>query len=408
MDTVLERFLRYVKIDTESEENDRFPSTEKQFDLARLLYKELIELGAKNVWLDEKYCYVYGEIPSNLPEVKSAPVLGFIAHMDTSSAVTGKDVKPRVVCFDGSDISLDNEGKYILSPKAFPEMMNYLGKDLIVTDGSTLLGADDKAGVAEIMTMAATLISNPDIEHGRILIAFTPDEEVGKGVAKFDKTHFPADFAYTVDGGALGGLEYENFNAASAKLIINGLSTHPGSAKGVMKNAVLIAMEFQSLLPLFENPMYTEGYEGFYHLTDIKGDVDSCSLSYIIRDHDKQKLENKKDRLIKTAAFINDKYGSNTVELDIKDSYSNMKEHILPNMHLIDKAKEAMQLLGITPHVSPIRGGTDGALLSYSGLPCPNLCTGGHNFHGRYEFIPVHALDVVVKLLIEISKLYVK
>jgi tripeptide aminopeptidase len=406
MDTVTERFLRYVKIDTESAENDSFPTTEKQFDLARLLYNELNEMGASHVRLDEKYCYVYAEIPSNLPPESEAPSIGFIAHMDTSSAVSGKDVKPRIAVYDGADIALDADGKYILSAKDFPELNKLRGRELIVTDGSTLLGADDKAGVAEIMAMAAELLAKPDIRHGKVCIGFTPDEEVGKGVANFDIEGFGADFAYTVDGGPIGGLEYENFNAASAKITVRGRSIHPGSAKGRMLNAVLMAQEFQSLLPVFENPMYTEGYEGFYHLMSIQGDVELCRMSYIIRDHDREKFEAKKANIIRIAEFLNGKYGAGSFSAEITDSYYNMKEAIRPHMHIIDTAIAAMTALGIKPHVSPIRGGTDGAMLSFKGLPCPNLCTGGYNCHGRYEFIPVCALEAVTRLLVEIVKKY--
>ena len=325
MEDVLDRFLRYVKIDTQSEENGQHPSTDKQFDLARLLAEELRAMGASEVSLDEEYCYVYAAIPSNLPAGKAAPTVGFMAHMDTSNAVSGAGVKPRIIRFTGEDVDLGGDGKYILSLRDFPMMQAVIGDDLVVTDGSTLLGADDKAGVAEIMTMAETLLTRPAIPHGKILICFTPDEEVGGGTAKIDLKRFAADFAYTVDGGPLGGMEYENFNAASAKLTVHGRSIHPGSAKNTMRNALLIAMEFQSLLPVFENPMYTEGYEGFYHLCDLHGDVEKSESYYILRDHDKDKFVDKKAFFQACADFLNGKYGACTCETEIRDSYYNMK-----------------------------------------------------------------------------------
>ncbi len=404
MEDVLDRFLRYVKIDTQSEENGLHPSTKKQFDLARLLSEELRAMGASEVCQDEEYCYVYAVIPSNLPEGAAAPRVGFLAHMDTSNAVSGAGVKPRVVEFNGADVDLGGDGKYILGLKDFPFLKDFIGQELVVGDGSTLLGADDKAGVAEIMAMAEYLLSHPEVKHGQISICFTPDEEVGNGVAKIDLDRFGADFGYTVDGGPLGGMEYENFNAASGFLTVYGRSSHPGSAKGSMKNAILIGMEFQSLLPVFENPMYTEGYEGFFHLCDFHGDVEKATLSYIIRDHDRERFAEKKARFQAAADFLNGKYGAGTCEAAIKDSYYNMKEAILPHMEIIDKAREAMEELGITPVVSPIRGGTDGAMLSHMGLPCPNLCTGGMNFHGRYEFASVPQMRKIVELLVRIAE----
>ncbi len=404
MEDVLDRFLRYVKIDTQSEENGLHPSTQKQFDLARLLASELREMGASEVFLDEEYCYVYAAVPSNLPEGRSAPRLGFLAHMDTSNAVSGKDVKPRVVPFTGEDIDLGGDGKRILGLAEFPFLKEFIGQELVVTDGSTLLGADDKAGVAEIMAMAEYLLTHPERKHGKICLCFTPDEEVGGGVAKIDLRRFGADLGYTVDGGPIGGMEYENFNAASGRLTVYGRSCHPGSAKHNMKNAILLGMEFQSLLPVFENPMYTEGYEGFFHLSDFRGDVEKAELSYIIRDHDREKFLEKKARFQAAADFLNAKYGEGTCTVEVKDSYYNMKEIILPHRELIDKAKEAMEELGITPSVAPIRGGTDGAMLSYMGLPCPNLCTGGMNFHGRYEFASVPQMRKIVELLVRIAE----
>lgn len=404
---VIERFLRYVKIDTESVPDEEVvPSSEKQKNLAQLLKKELEELGASSVRMDE-HAYVYAELPSTMKRRITVPVLGFIAHMDTSPAVSGKDVTPHIVKnYDGGDIVLNEAKKLVLSPADFPELAGYKGQDLIVTDGTTLLGADDKAGIAEIMSMAKYLLEHPEIEHGTIKIAFTPDEEVGRGADFFDVEGFGADYAYTVDGGALGELEYETFNAASGKLVVRGKSIHPGSAKGQMRNALLIGMEFHSLLPAFDNPAYTEKYEGFYHLDGMIGSVESAVLDYIIRDHDKQKFEEKKAFFEKAAAFLNQKYGEDTVEAIVKDSYYNMKDKLLPHMHLIENAKKAMLSLGIEPVIAPVRGGTDGCRLSYMGLPCPNLCAGGMNFHGRYEYISVQSMEKIVLLLLKIINIY--
>ena len=369
-----------------------------------MLAEELKELGVSDVREDENG-YVYGVIPSNLEEGHQAPALGFISHMDTAPAFSGTNVKPQIIeNYDGEDICLNKDASIWLSANDFPEMKNYKGKTLITTDGTTLLGADDKAGVAEIMTMAAWFLSHPEEKHGKICIAFTPDEEVGRGADRFDVNGFGADVAYTVDGGAIGELEYENFNAASGRVKIHGASIHPGSAKGKMKNALLMGMEFQSLLPVFENPMYTEEYEGFFHLDRMEGSVEEASLEYIIRDHNKQKFEDKKELFKEAAAYLNKKYGSGSIEVQVKDSYYNMKEKIEPYMYLIDEAKAAMEELGITPVIVPIRGGTDGARLSYMGLPCPNLCTGGHNFHGTYEYICAESMETITELLIRIAK----
>lgn len=405
MTKLIERFLSYVKIDTESVEDvECFPSTEKQKVLGNRLVEELKELGAQDVSMDE-YGYVFATIPATTTE--ELPTIGFISHMDTAPAMTGANVKPRIVSeYDGNDIVLNEELGIVLSPVKYPDLKKYTGKDLIVTDGTTLLGADDKAGVAEIMTLAEYLLSNPQIPHGTIKIGFTPDEEVGCGVDFFDVKRFGADFAYTVDGGELGEIEYENFNAAGAKLTINGMSIHPGSAKGKMKNAILMAMEFQGMLPAEQNPAYTEGYEGFYHLDSITGNVDHAVANYIIRDHDLTSFEAKKERFGKTADFLNEKYGQGTFQVQIKDSYYNMKEKVEPHIHLIENAKKAMEQLEITPIVVPIRGGTDGARLSYMGLPCPNLCAGGHNFHGRYEYICVQSMEQIVEVLKNIVTLY--
>lgn len=399
--SVLERFLRYIVIDTQSkDEMDVIPSTQKQFNLANLLAEELKAMGASDVKVDD-HAYVYAAIPATTD--KAIPVLGFIAHMDTSPAFSGENVKPQIVKnYDGTDILMNKETGLTMEVAAYPDLLNYVGQDLITTDGTTLLGADDKAGVAEIMALADYLLSHPEIPHGTIKIGFTPDEEVGCGANLFDVEGFGADVAYTVDGGALGELEYENFNAAAAKVKVHGLSIHPGSSKGKMKNAILMAMEFQNMLPVFENPMYTEGYEGFFHLNDIQGDVENTTMNYIIRDHDMEKFQEKKAYIQRVADYMNQKYGEGTIELILRDSYFNMKEKIAPHMYLIDLAKEAMLDLGIEPLVCPIRGGTDGARLSYMGLPCPNLCTGGHNYHGKYEYISIQSMEKTVELLYKI------
>ena len=407
MSKVAERFLKYVSFDTQSkDEEEQVPSTEKQLVLAKELVKELEEMGASDVRLSE-HGYVYATIEANTE--KNVPSLGFVAHMDTAPAMSGRDVKARIVeKYAGGDIVLNEEKNIVMTVKDFPFMADCEGRDLIVTDGTTLLGGDDKAGVAEIMTMAAWLLAHPEIPHGTIRIGFTPDEEVGRGADFFDVEGFGADVAYTVDGGPLGELEYENFNAASGKVYIHGVGIHPGGAKNKMKSALLIGMEFQSLLPAFENPMYTEGYEGFFHLDQFAGDLEYAKMDYLIRDHDMDKFTQKKELFASAAEFLNKKYGEGTVELKIRDSYYNMKEKIEPYKYLIDIAKEAMEEVGITPEVSPIRGGTDGARLSYMGLPCPNLCTGGYNFHGKFEFIPVQSMEKVVELLLTIVRKFEK
>lgn len=406
MSKVLDRFLHYVSFDTQSmDDQEQVPSTEKQLALAKALKEELEAMGASQVRMSE-HGYVYAVIPATADHpVRS---LGFVAHMDTAPAMSGKNVKPRIVeRYDGQDLVLNEEKKIVMRVKDFPGMLDCVGKDLIVTDGTTLLGADDKAGVAEIMTMAEFFLSHPEIPHGKICIGFTPDEEVGRGADFFDVEHFGAEAAYTVDGGPVGELEYENFNAASGKVDICGRGVHPGSAKGAMVNALLIGMEFQSMLPAFENPMYTEGYEGFFHLDQMAGDVESAHLEYIIRDHDREAFEKKKALFEEVSRYLNVKYGEGTVLTAVKDSYYNMKEQIEPDhLYLIDTAKEAMKSLDIKPLVSPIRGGTDGARLSYMGLPCPNLSTGGYNFHGRYEFIPVQSLEQMVEVLKKIVTLF--
>ena len=402
---VHERFLNYVKFDTQSVPDlEVIPSSEKQKDLARYLVEEMKSIGINDVLMDE-HGYVYGTIPSNTDN--DVPAIGFIAHMDTSPDMPGNDIKPRIVHnYDGKDIVLNEEKNIVMKTEMFEHLLDYTGNDIIVTDGTTLLGADNKAGIAEILSMAEFFINNPAVKHGTIKIGFTPDEEVGNGAEKFDVEGFGANFAYTVDGGRLGEIEYENFNAASAKVEINGVNIHPGSAKNKMKNSILIAMEFQGMLPVHETPDNTENYEGFSHLNDMSGDVEKTLLNYIIRDHSLDKFNAKKDRFNKIAEYLNEKYGEGTVKIELKDSYYNMKEKILPHMHIIETAQQAMKNIGLEPEIVPIRGGTDGARLSYMGLPCPNLCTGGHNYHGRYEYIPVQSMEKVVELLIEIVKLY--
>ena len=405
MEKVTDRFLRYVQIDTQSdEEGTGTPTTEKQHELARLLVEELTKMGAEEITYDKEHCYVYASIPAT-EGMEKKPVMGFISHMDTSPAVSGANVRPRIItAYDGKDIVLNSGLGIVMKTADFPELKEYQGKSLIVTDGTTLLGADDKAGVAEIITMAEYLLSHRDVPHGKLRIGFTPDEEVGAGADHFDVELFSADCAYTVDGGKLGELEYENFNAAGARVTFHGRSVHPGDAKNKMKNALLTAMEFQGMLPVSENPMYTEKYEGFYHLDALNGDIERAVADYIIRDHSREKFEQKKALFEKAGAFLNEKYGEGTVEIELKDSYYNMKEIIEDHMELIDHAMEAMREAGVEPVVVPIRGGTDGARLSYMGLPCPNLCTGGHNFHGRFEYICIESMEAVVRILLNLAR----
>ncbi len=409
MERVIENFLEYVTIDTQSsEESSSTPSTAKQHDLAVVLERQLREMGAEEITYDKEHCYVYATVPASAG-YEQAPVLGFIAHMDTSPAVTGTGVKPRIVeSYDGKDLVLHQEKQIIMKVSDFPELTSYQGKRLIVTDGTTILGADDKAGVAEIMAMAEYLLQHKEIPHGRIRIGFTPDEEIGAGADHFDVKLFGADYAYTVDGGRLGELEYENFNAAGAKVKVHGRSVHPGEAKDKMRNAILMAQEFQAMLPVFENPMYTCGYEGFYHLDQLHGTVEEAVAEYIIRDHDKVKFEKKKETFIRIGEYLNRKYGEGTFTIELKDSYYNMKEIIEKHMHLVENVTAAMEELGIEPVVVPIRGGTDGARLSFMGLPCPNLCTGGQNFHGRFEYACADDMEMIVKLLVRIVEKYGK
>ena len=405
MDAV-ERLISYLKIDTESvPDRDVIPSSEKQFDLARLLEKELKEMGVSDVRLDE-HCYVYARIPSNLSgeEKEKTPALGLIAHMDTSPSARGKNVSPRIVKnYDGGDIVLNEEEK--LSPKIFPRLLEQIGDDLMVTDGKTLLGADDKAGVAEIMAAVEYLQTHKEFPHGDLCIGFTPDEEVGCGSDLFDVKGFGADIAYTVDGGKLGGVEYENFNGASGKLKIHGVNVHPGSAKDKMLNALLLAMEFNSLLPPC-TPANTEGYEGFFHLCDMSGEESHAEMNYIIRDHDKEKFEEKKKIFLETAEKLNQKYNAKGAFFEpiVKDSYFNMADILKEHMYIVEVAKSAFEKEGITPIVTPIRGGTDGASLSYKGLPCPNLSTGGDNYHGIYEYLNLNSFHKMIDVLLRITQ----
>ncbi|MDE6916539.1 MAG: peptidase T [Lachnospiraceae bacterium] len=400
---VIENFLRYVKIDTQSSEEstDRVPSTDRQHSLARLLYRELTELSADSVSYDEAHCYVYAELASNI-EGKSVPAVGFVAHMDTSPAVSGENVSPRIIeNYDGSDIVLNQEKHIVTRVSDFPTLTRCKEKSLIVTDGNTLLGADDKAGVAEIMAMAAYLQEHPETKHGKICIAFTPDEEVGNGVACFDKNKFPAQYAYTVDGGMLGDMNYECFNAASAVLTVTGKSVHPGSAKNIMRNAIKLAQEFQGALP-DECPENTEGYEGFYHVDSMRGTVECAVAEYIIRDHDRTKFEERKAVFVRTAETLNQKYGEGTFRVELSDSYRNMREVLADKMYIVDNVAEAMRRAGVEPRISPIRGGTDGARLSFEGIPCPNICTGADAFHGRNEFACIEDMEKVVEILLNI------
>ncbi len=391
---VQERFLHYVSFDTMSDENSpTCPSTAKQRILGAAIVEEMKSMGISDAFMDEDG-YVYGTVPGD----PSFPTIGLIAHMDTSPDASGADIKTRIVEYTGGDICLNEEKGIFMTVKDYPNLKNHVGKHLIVTDGTTLLGADDKAGVAEIMTAAEHLLTLNG-KHATLKIGFTPDEEIGRGADRFDVKGFGADYAYTVDGGPIGELEYENFNAASARVIVHGRNIHPGSAKNKMINSQYIAMEFVSLLPVHQRPESTEGYEGFIHLTDMKGEVELSELYFIVRDHDMEKFGEKKAIMQAAADYINAKYGAGTLELSVKDSYFNMKKHIEPVMYVIDRAKAAMEKVGIRPMEVPIRGGTDGARLSYEGLPCPNLFTGGENFHGRFEYIPIEDMEKSVELL---------
>ncbi len=405
MEKILDRFLRYVGVDTQSnEESESQPSTAKQLNLLKMLRDELEGMGVQAT-LDE-YGYVMGRIPSNTE--KEAPAIGFIAHVDTAPDASGKDVKPQIIpSYDGGDIALKGVPGLFLKPEEFPEMLHYKGETIITTDGTTLLGADDKAGVAEIMDAVQYIMSHPGFKHGEIRIGFTPDEEIGRGVVKFDVARFGADYAYTMDGGEIGELEFENFNAASAKIRIQGRNVHPGYAKGKMKNAILIATELNALLPVEQRPEYTEGYEGFNHIIALNGTVEEATVRYIIRDHDRAKFERKKEFVARCVDFINEKYGAGTATADISDQYYNMREQVEPHYHVVEKAVKAMEMAGIRPKIQPIRGGTDGANLSFKGLPCPNLFAGGLNFHGKMEFVPLRSMEKASEVILNILSLYV-
>lgn len=407
MESALDKFLRYIAIDTASDpDSPSQPSTQKQLDLSRMLVKELNEMGVKNASLDE-YGYVMASIPSNLPEGKKVPALGFIAHVDTAPDSPGANVSPRFVHnYDGGDIVINKEKNMILSVKEFPELTGYKGQTIITTDGNTLLGADDKAGVAEIMSAVEYIMRNPDFSHGEIKIGFTPDEEIGRGVDKFDVKKFGANYAYTLDGGQIGELEYENFNAASAKIFIQGRNIHPGYAKDKMINAIILASEFNSLLPVEQRPEHTSGYEGFFHIIKFDGTVEEAMIQYIIRDHDFNKFEDKKSLISECVTFMNMKYGEGRFRLELKDQYYNMRKEVEPHYHIVEKAVKAMKMANIEADVKPIRGGTDGARLSFMGLPCPNIFAGGHNFHGRFEYIPAESMESAVKVILNLVKLY--
>ncbi|KEI15926.1 peptidase T [Clostridium haemolyticum] len=407
METVVEKFLRYIKFDTKSsEESSTIPSTRGQIELAKELAKELEKMGLSEVSVDDK-AYVMATLPSNMD--KTLPTIGFISHMDTSPDISGKDIKPQFIeNYDGKDIVLNQEKNIVLKVKDFPEIKDYIGKNLITTDGTTLLGADDKAGIAEIITAVEYLIENPQIKHGTIKIAFTPDEEIGDGADYFDVKKFNADFAYTVDGGAIGELEYENFNAAGVKITINGRNVHPGSAKDKMINSMIIGSELVSMLPKNEVPEHTDGYEGFYHLVAFNGSVEETKMQYIIRDFNMEKFQERKATMKNIVKKLNDKYGESIVKIEVNDQYYNMKEKIEPVKHIVDTAFNAMKEVGVVPKVVPIRGGTDGARLSFMGLPTPNLFIGGHNFHGRFEFIPTFAMKKAVEVILKIIDIYSK
>lgn len=402
MEKLLDKFLRYVAVETTSDENSETqPSSQKEFDLLRMLQKELQDMGIK-ADLDE-YGYVMATIPANSD--KEIPAVGFIAHVDTSPDASGKDIKPQIVeNYQGGDILLNAEKDIVLRVSEFPEMQQYIGKTMITTDGTTLLGADDKGGVAAIMCAAEYIMEHPGFKHGEIKIGFTPDEEIGRGVAKFDVKKFGARYAYTIDGGEIGELEYENFNAAAAKIHIQGSNIHPGYGKDKMVNSMLIAMELNAMLPVEQRPAYTSGYEGFFHLTEINGTVEETTMSYIIRDHDRAKFEAKKELMTSIAEYLNKKYGD-VVKLELKHQYYNMRQEVEPHYFIVEKAIKAIEMAGIKPKVQPIRGGTDGANLSFMGLPCPNIFAGGHNFHGKYEYVPLESMEKASEVILNIVKL---
>ncbi|MCD7901918.1 MAG: peptidase T [Bacteroides sp.] len=401
---LIQRFLKYVSFDTQSDENTGVtPSTPGQMEFVKYLKSELESLELEDVTLDENG-YLFATLPANID--KEIPVIGFIAHVDTSPDMSGKNVHPRIVeKYDGTDIILSPEDNYVLSPEKFPELLNHLGEDLIVTDGNTLLGADDKAGIAEIISAMAYLKEHPEIKHGKIRIGFNPDEEIGLGAHKFDVEKFGCEWAYTMDGGEVGELEYENFNAAAAKITFKGRNVHPGSAKHKMINSMRVANQFISMLPRHESPEHTEGYEGFYHLIGMQGDVEQSALSYIIRDHSHDRFEERKKEMQHLVRKINAEFGVGTASIELRDQYYNMREKIEPVIHIIDVAFKAMEAVGVKPNVKPIRGGTDGAQLSFKGLPCPNIFAGGLNFHGRYEFISVQNMQKAMNVIVKITEL---
>ena len=404
MQHIIDRFIGYVTIDTESDPNsETTPSTTKQWDLANKLVDELKEIGLSDVTID-KNAYIMATLPSNVDH--KVPTIGFVSHFDTSPDFTGANVKPQIIeNYDGKDIVLNAEQNIILSPDYFEDLLMYKGQTLITTDGTTLLGADDKAGITEIVTAMEYLINHPEIKHGTIKVGFTPDEEIGRGAHKFDVKKFGADWAYTMDGSQVGELEYENFNAAGAVITVKGKIVHPGYAKGKMINSMHYASEFINVLPRLETPEHTEGYEGFFHLHNMEGDVEETKLQYIIRDHDKDKFEARKALMEKVVLDLNSKYESDIFKIEIKDQYFNMKEKVEPVMHIVDIAEEAMKAVGITPLIKAIRGGTDGSQLSYMGLPCPNIFAGGHNFHGRYEYVPVESIQKAVEVICKIAEI---
>ena len=409
MERVSDKFLRYIAIDTASDpDSDTQPSSQKQFNLLNLLVSELKAMGIDNAGVDE-YGYVMATIPSNLESGKKVPVIGFIAHVDTAPDASGANVNPQFIRnYDGSDIVINKEKNFVLNVKDFPELLLYKGQTIITTDGNTLLGADDKAGVAEIMYAAEYIMNHPEFKHGEIKIGFTPDEEIGRGVDKFDVKKFGAQYAYTLDGGQIGELEYENFNAASAKVYIQGRNVHPGYAKNKMINAINLASEFNSLLPIEQRPEFTQDYEGFFHIIRFDGTVEQAMIQYIIRDHDMNKFVEKKNLIEECVTFMNMKYGSGIFRLELKDQYYNMRKEVEPHYHIVEKAIEAMKITGVTPIIKPIRGGTDGARLSFMGLPCPNIFAGGHNFHGKFEFVPVESMEKATEVIINLISLYTK
>ena len=404
MEKILDRFLRYVSVDTQScEESESQPSAAKELDLLGMLRDELLAMGVK-AELDE-FGYVMATIPSNID--KDAPKLGFIAHVDTAPDASGKDVKPQIIPdYDGGDIALKGVPGLFLKPAEFPELLEHKGETLVTTDGTTLLGADDKAGVAEIMNAVQYIVEHPEFKHGELKIGFTPDEEIGRGVDKFDVAKFGADYAYTMDGGDAGELEFENFNAASAKIRIQGRNVHPGYAKGKMLNSILIAQELNSLLPVDQRPESTEGYEGFFHIIAFNGTVEQTDFAYIIRDHDRARFERKKAVMQQCVDFINARYGEGVATLTMRDQYYNMREQVEPHYHIVEKAVKAMEMAGVKPRIQPIRGGTDGARLSFMGLPCPNIFAGGLNFHGKMEFVPVENLEKAAQVILNLISLY--